>query len=186
MNILEIIFIALGLAMDAFAVAISNGICLKDINIRLALKFGIFFGGFQFLMPFLGYFFGKFFSSSIERFDHWIAFILLNLIGISMILETFKNEEEDQVKTDISIKNLCVLAIATSIDALAVGVSFAVIKVNILQACLVIGVVAFILSTTGVVLGKKIGSLFSKNAERFGGAILVFMGFKILIEHLFK
>lgn len=188
MGILEIIFIAFGLAMDAFAVSISNGLLLKKININSAVKFGLFFGGFQFIMPVIGYFCGKIFSSSIERFDHWIAFILLNIIGIKMIMETFK-EDEDNVYDDkniLSIKNLTVLAIATSIDALAVGVSFAVIKVSIFKASIIIGIVAFMLSFLGVIIGKKIGSMFSKNAERIGGFILIFIGFKILLEHLFK
>ena len=187
MSILEIIFISISLAMDAFAVSISNGIVLKKIKINYAIKFGIFFGGFQFIMPMLGYYLTSLLGEQIQKFDHWIAFILLNAIGIKMIIETFKNDNENNISTDeeiLSIKNLIVLAIATSIDALVVGVSFSLINVNILQSSLIIGVVAFIFSFLGILIGKKIGNLLSKNAERIGGIILIFIGFKILIEHL--
>ena len=189
MNNIEIIFIAISLAMDAFDVSISNGILLPNIKIAYAIKFGIFFGSFQFIMPIIGYYLTNLLGDSILKFDHWIAFILLNVIGLKMISETFKKEEKENIydkKNILSIKNLTVLAIATSIDALAVGVSFSLIKVNIINASLIIGIIAFIFSFLGVLIGKKLGNLLSKNAERIGGLILVFMGFKILIEHLFN
>lgn len=189
MSILEIIFISISLAMDAFAVSISNGIILKNIKIVYAIKFGIFFGAFQFIMPILGYYLTNLLGEQIKAFDHWIAFILLNIIGFKMIIETFKNDNDNNICNDkeiLSIKNLTVLAIATSIDALAVGVSFSLINVNIIKASLIIGFVAFGFSFLGVLIGKKIGSLLSKNAERFGGIILILIGFKILIEHLFN
>lgn len=187
MSLLSIIFIAFSLAMDAFAVSISNGLLLTMIKLKNALKFGIFFGAFQFIMPIIGYYTAKIFEKQIIAFDHFIAFILLTLIGGKMIYETFKNEEhtEKDEKSILSIKNLTILAIATSIDALAVGVSFAVLSINILVSSLIIGLVAFVLSFLGVIIGKKIGAKFSNNAERIGGAILIFIGFKILIEHLF-
>lgn len=186
MSILEIFFIAISLAMDAFAVSISNGLMLENIKIKYAVKFGIFFGGFQFIMPIIGYYLTNLLGDKILKFDHWIAFILLTTIGLKMIFETFKNEENNMYdnKNILAIKNLTILAIATSIDALAVGVSFSVIKVNIFNSSLIIGIVAFIFSFLGVIIGKKIGNLLSKNAERIGGLILIFIGFKILIEHL--
>ncbi len=186
MSIVEIIFISISLAMDAFAVSISNGMLLEKIKAKYAIKFGIFFGFFQFIMPIIGYYLTNLLGKQILNFDHWIAFILLNIIGFKMIIETFKQEENNisDDKNILSIKNLIVLAIATSIDALAVGVSFSVIKVNIFMPSLIIGIVAFIFSFVGVLIGKKISSLFSKNAERIGGLILIIIGFKILIEHL--
>lgn len=187
MSLLNIVFIAFSLAMDAFAVSISNGLLLKEIKIKNGIKFGIFFGGFQFIMPIIGYYSTRLFEKQIIQFDHWIAFILLSIIGCKMIYETFKNDDEkiyDENKI-LSKKNLTVLAIATSIDALAVGVSFYVLKTNILLASILIGLVAFILSFLGIIIGKKIGKIFSKNAERLGGAILISIGTKILIEHLF-
>ncbi|MDE6181950.1 MAG: manganese efflux pump MntP family protein [Eubacteriales bacterium] len=186
MSLLNIIFIAFSLAMDAFAVSISNGLLLKKVRIKNGIKFGIFFGGFQFIMPIIGYYSGKIFEKQIIEFDHWIAFIFLTLIGGKMILDTFKEEENINDEKDIlSIKNLTVLAIATSIDALAVGISFSILKVNIIISSIIIGIVAFILSFLGIIIGKKIGKRFSKNAEIIGGAILIFIGTKILIEHLF-
>lgn len=187
MNNFTIFFIAFSLAMDAFAVSISNGLLLKEVNIFAALKFGIFFSIFQFVMPIIGFFCARFFSHSIMEFDHWIAFVLLTTIGFKMIYETFKDEEDHYIyKRDIlSFKNLTVLSIATSIDALAVGVSFAFISTNILKSSIIIGVITFILSFLGVIIGSKLGEFFKKGAERMGGIILIFIGFKILIEHLF-
>lgn len=188
MGIISIFLIALSLAMDAFAVSVSNGLLLKNIKISNAIKFGVFFGVFQFIMPILGWVFAKNFSSVIKSFDHWIAFSLLVLIGGKMFIDTFKNEDELNIKDEVnilSIYNLTILAIATSIDALAVGVSFALIDINIWFSSSVIGIVAFILSFLGVIIGKQIGFIFQKNAERAGGIILIFIGTRILIEHIF-
>ncbi|WP_317367437.1 manganese efflux pump [uncultured Tyzzerella sp.] len=186
MSILEIIFISISLAMDAFAVSISNGMLLKKIKISYALKFGIFFGFFQFIMPIIGYYLTNLLGEEILKFNHFIAFILLNTIGFKMIINTFKKEKNNiyNDKNILSIKNLTVLAIATSIDALAVGVSFFVINLDIFRPSLIIGIVAFIFSFIGALIGKKIGGLLSKNTERIGGLILIIIGFKIFIEHL--
>jgi len=192
MNFFEVFFIALGLAMDAFAVSVSNGILLKDIKFRYAFKFGMFFGTFQFIMPIIGWLCAKNFKEAIESFDHWIAFFLLLIIGGKMFLESFGSEKE-KIKSNnniLSFYNMIILAVATSIDALAVGVSFAFLGssengLDIWSSSAVIGVVAFILSYIGVYLGRKIGEIIQKNAERVGGIILIGIGIKILIEHLF-
>lgn len=189
-SFIEIFLIAIGLAMDAFAVSISNGIVLKKIEFKHALKFGLFFGIFQFIMPVIGWLCAKNFREAIESFDHWIAFILLLIIGGKMFLESFKDENENisDNKNILSFYNMTVLALATSIDALAVGVSFAFLNsekgLNIWQASLIIGIVAFVISYTGVYLGRKIGEFMQKNAERAGGIILIGIGVKILAEHL--
>ncbi len=187
MSFIELFIIAISLAMDAFAVAISNGLSMPKVKISHAIKFGLFFGIFQFMMPLIGYFLASSFSEYIKAFDHWIAFILLAIIGGNMIKESFSDEEKEVSEASImSIKNMTLLAIATSIDALAVGVTFALVgDGNIFFSCAVIGVVAFILSYIGVILGKKISCLFKSYAERIGGLVLIFIGVKILIEHLF-
>lgn len=188
MNIITIFFIAISLAMDAFAVSISNGIALRESNVIEAIKFGGFFGFFQFVMPIIGFYAAKFFNQKITKIDHWIAFILLFIIGFKMINEARKEKKDGSEERDdylMSFKELTILAIATSIDALAVGVSLAVIKVEIFFAAIVIGIVTFCLSFIGVIMGKGIGLFFRKNAEILGGAILIFIGFKILVEHLF-
>ena len=194
MTFLEVFLIAIGLAMDAFAVSISNGIVIKNVRFKHAIKFGIFFGFFQFIMPVIGWLCARNFKEAIESFDHWIAFILLLIIGGKMFIESFKAEEdEDSVKTDgddVSFYNMIILAIATSIDALAVGVSFAFLDssngLNIWVSSIIIGIVAFVISYAGIYLGKKIGNLIQKNAERIGGIILISIGVKILIEHLLQ
>ncbi len=192
MNFTEILFIAIGLAMDALAVSVSNGITLKKIKVKYALKFGLFFGVFQFIMPIIGWFCAKNFKNAIENFDHWVAFILLLIIGGKMFLESFKTEKENVTnnKNILSFYNMTILAIATSIDALAIGVSFAFLNnsqetLDIWQSSAIIGIVAFTMSYAGVYLGKKIGGLIEKNAERTGGVILIGIGVKILIENLF-
>ena len=189
MSFIELFVIAVSLAMDAFAVSISNGLMLPKIRIRHAVTFGAFFGVFQFIMPLIGYFLASSFSEYITAFDHWIAFILLALIGGNMIKESFSEEEENAEEAQaniMSVKNLTVLAIATSIDALAVGVTYALVDSgNIWFSCTVIGVVAFVISYIGVMLGKKISGMFQTYAERVGGCVLVIIGLKILIEHLF-
>ena len=190
MGIISTFLIAVGLAMDAFAVAITNGLALKKVKIIHAFKFGAFFGFFQFIMPVIGWFCSKNFSHAIEKFDHWIAFILLFIIGGNMFIETFEKSKNNIFDENIlSFKNMVMLSVATSIDALAVGVSFAFIQsdkgLNIWNASLIIGIVAFIMSYIGLIIGKKIGNMFQKNAERIGGLILIGIGIKILVEHLY-
>lgn len=184
-SVFTIFFIAIGLAMDAFAVAIGNGIILKEVKIKDALKTGLFFGGFQALMPVIGWFCGMTFSRYITTIDHWIAFVLLAFIGINMIRESFSSECEEQMKKDPNnLKVLFVMAIATSIDALAVGVSFAMVGTHITLPAVMIGTITFIISFIGVFIGKTAGEVFEKKAELFGGIILIIIGIKILIEHI--
>lgn len=185
MDLLSLIFTGIGLAMDASAVSIANGMSLpNEKNKNYALKLGLAFGIFQGLMPLIGYLAGSTFSGYIQSVDHWVAFILLALIGLNMIKESREEKENEEV-SDLSLKVILLLAIATSIDALAVGVSFAFLKVNIVLACSIIAVVTFILSFICVMVGKRLGSLFQKYAEIFGGIILMMIGAKILIELLF-
>lgn len=188
MDLISVFFIAIGLSMDAFAVSISNGIILKRVRIRDAFKTGIFFGVFQAVMPMIGWFAGVTFSNYIVNIDHWIAFILLALIGVNMIYESLKGSNDDKENKDPnSIKTLLIMAIATSIDALAVGVSFAMVAKTgdtIWLPAFMIGSITFTISVMGVFLGKKAGDLFQKKAEIFGGLILIFIGIKILIEHM--
>lgn len=185
MDLLSLIFTGIGLAMDASAVSIAKGMSLpNEKNKNYALKLGLAFGVFQGLMPLIGYLAGSTFSGYIQSVDHWVAFILLALIGLNMIKESREEKENEEV-SDLSLKVILLLAIATSIDALAVGVSFAFLKVNIVLACSIIAVVTFILSFICVMVGKRLGSLFQKYAEIFGGIILMMIGAKILIEHLF-
>jgi putative Mn2+ efflux pump MntP len=183
MNFLTIFLTSVGLAMDAFAVSISGGISFKKFRAKDALIIGIFMGGFQLLMPLLGWALGLFFRDFILSFDHWIAFGLLGIIGSKMIYESFQEEEEEATNFhDFFI--LLTLAIATSIDALAVGLSFAVLKTPIIKASAIIGIVTFFICIFGVFIGSKFGHLFEKQAEIIGGIILIFIGTKILIEHL--
>ena len=185
MDLLSLFFTGIGLAMDASAVSIAKGMSLpNEKNKNYALKLGLAFGIFQGLMPLIGYLAGSTFSGDIQSVDHWVAFILLALIGLNMIKESREEKENEEV-SDLSLKVILLLAIATSIDALAVGVSFAFLKVNIVLACSIIAVVTFILSFICVMVGKRLGSLFQKYAEIFGGIILMMIGAKILIEHLF-
>ena len=182
---IDILLIAFSLALDAFAVSVSAGICTPGFGWKQSAKMGVWFGGFQFGMPLIGWFLGSRVASYIESFDHWLAFGLLAVIGGKMIWESLHGEEEEAcTPADLSAQRLCVLAIATSIDALAVGVSMAFMSVNILFSAIIIGVVAFGMSVVGGVLGKKLGSLFEKWAQVAGGVVLVCIGIKILIEHL--
>lgn len=189
MDFITILFIGVGLAMDACAVSLAKGMSLdKDKVKKYALILALAFGFFQALMPAIGYFAGSHFADYIQSIDHWIAFILLSLIGINMIKEgkEEKEEKEDEVKIhSISFKDILLLAIATSIDALAVGVSFAFLKVNLFEAVITIGITTFVLSFICVLFGKTLGNLFKKYAEYMGGSILILLGIKILIEHLF-
>ena len=184
---ITLILIGLGLAMDAFSVSISNGLCMKKVGFKEASKVGLFFGVAQGVMPVIGYFGGLLFSAFIESVDHWIAFVILSFIGIKMISEAVeKMKKNDSCCTDtLTLKELFFQAIATSIDALAVGVSFAALNINIFFAASVIMIITFIISTIGVFIGKSVGKVFKEKAEIFGGIILIGIGIKILIEHLF-
>lgn len=185
MDLFSLIFTGIGLAMDASAVSIAKGMSLPKEKVkRYALKLGLAFGIFQGLMPLIGYLAGSAFSGYIQSIDHWVAFILLALIGLNMIKESREAKESEEV-SDLSLKVILLLGIATSIDALAVGVSFAFLKVNIVLACSIIAIVTFMLSFICVMIGKSLGALFQKYAEVFGGIILIIIGAKILIEHLF-
>ena len=185
MLLYEIFFIGVGLSMDAFAAAVCRGLSMKKINYRHALIIALFFGGFQALMPLVGWLLGTQFSSYIEQFDHWIAFGLLLFIGGKMIIDVIRGEDESCPYVDgLNLKQLTVMAIATSIDALAVGVSFAFLKTNIFSAIGVIGATTFVLSLVGVVIGNKFGEKYKNKATLAGGIILVAIGVKILLEHL--
>lgn len=189
MGIIELLFTGVGLAMDAFAVSICKGLGMKKMNHFHAFMIALFFGGFQALMPLIGWFAGRSFASYIESIDHWIAFGLLLIIGGKMLYETFKEElpveNENQEKTDaLDYKELFLLAIATSIDALAVGVSLAFLGVNIWLAIAIIGIVTFVISYAGVGIGYQFGHRFEKGAQIAGGIILILIGVKIVIEHL--
>lgn len=186
MNILSIVIVSFGLAMDAFAVSICSGINIKNSKLKKSLIIAIYFGAFQGLMPLIGWFLGSKFSIYIESVDHWIAFILLAIIGGKMMKEGFSHRDDEEKISDDSFshKNLLVLAIATSIDALAMGISFAVLNVNILLAIALIGMITFITSFIGVLIGKNFGNCFSNKAEIFGGIVLIFIGLKILFGHL--
>lgn len=184
MTLFELFVIAVGLSMDAFAVSICKGLSMQKMSWKKALVVGLYFGGFQAGMPLLGYFLGSRFQEKIMAFDHWIAFILLCLIGVNMIRESFSKEEE-QTDASISFRSMVPLAVATSIDALAVGVTFAFLRVEIVPAVSFIGIVTLLLSMVGVKAGNVFGSRYKSRAELAGGIILVLMGVKILIEHLF-
>ena len=184
MGFLELLLLAVGLSMDAFAVSICKGLSMKKAGIKEGAICGAWFGGFQALMPLIGYFLGTLFSDAIEAFDHWVAFGLLALIGINMLREAFGGEEEECCD-DLSVKKMFVMAVATSIDALAVGISLAMAgDVNIYTAILLIGVITFALSAVGVKIGNVFGSRFQKKAQFAGGIILILLGVKILLEHL--
>ena len=183
MGIIELILLSIGLGMDAFAVSVCKGISMKKMNWKKACIIGLYFGGFQAIMPVIGYFFGNSFESIITNIDHWIAFILLAIIGAKMIQEAFQKEEEEY-NEDISVKTMLVLSIATSIDALAVGITFAFLKVNLLLAITLIGTITFILSVIGTKIGNKFGDKYKSKAELAGGIILIIIGLKILLEHI--
>jgi putative Mn2+ efflux pump MntP len=184
MDIIEILLIALGLAMDCFAVSITSGIAIKHQRINNALKIGTFFGLFQAFMPVVGWFLGLGFIGFISGIDHWIAFGLLGLIGCKMIYESTKLEESERKMSSLSTYVLIVLSVATSIDALAIGLSFAFLGVLIAVPIVVIGIVSFLLSFFGFLVGKRFRHLFEKRIEVVGGVILIGIGIKILVEHL--
>ena len=183
MELFEIIVIGIGLAMDAFAVSICKGLSMKKINWKNAMIIALYFGLFQAGMPVLGYALGSAFSSFVQSVDHWIAFILLAIIGGNMIKDSTDDEVEKR-NDKVDARTMIVLAIATSIDALAIGVTFAFFEVNLLLAILIIGVITFVLSVLGVIIGNKFGDKFQNRAELAGGIILIIIGLKILLEHL--
>lgn len=183
MEIYEILLIGIGLAMDAFAVSICKGLSMKKMNWKNAVIIALYFGVFQALMPLIGYFLGMTFESIVTTFDHWVAFALLTLIGGGMIKESF-DDEDDKKNDRVDFKTMVVLAIATSIDALAVGITFAFFDVNIVLAVSIIGIITFIISVLGVKIGNRFGDKYQNKAQLMGGIILVLLGFKILLEHL--
>lgn len=183
MNLYEIILISIGLAMDAFAVSICKGLSMKKINWKSTIIIAIYFGLFQAIMPVFGYLLGSSFSVIVQKLDHWIAFILLAIIGGNMIKES-KDDETEKRNDKVDFKTMILLAIATSIDALAVGVTFAFFEVNIFLSIIIIGLITFSLSFVGVIIGNKFGDKFQNKAEFIGGMILIIIGLKILLEHL--
>ena len=183
MGIIELIVLSIGLAMDAFAVAICKGLSMTKMKWKNACIIGMYFGGFQALMPLIGYLLGISFQNQIVNIDHWIAFILLGAIGINMIKEAVSKDCEKQ-NDSIKFKDMLILAVATSIDALAVGITFAFLKVNIWLAISLIGIITFIISILGVKIGNIFGDKYEKKAEFAGGLILILLGVKILLEHL--
>lgn len=188
MGIVEIVFVAFGLSMDAFAVAICKGLGMGRGDYRKAAIVALFFGGFQALMPLIGWAIGLQFRDYIESIDHWIAFILLAFIGGKMLFDAFRtNGSSDSCDTQekpLDYRELTLLAVATSIDALAVGITFAFLQVDIVPAVILIGCITFVLSFIGVVIGNKFGAQFEKPATIIGGVVLIFIGVKILLEHL--
>ena len=184
MGITELIILAVGLSMDAFAVSICKGLSVRKLEIKHMALAGTWFGGFQALMPLIGYLLGSTFASYVQKFDHWIALILLAFIGLSMIKEAF-GEDEEEVGDSFGAKTMFLMAVATSIDALAVGVTFAFLNVNVIFAVFTIGITTFIFSAAGIKIGNVFGLRFKSKAELAGGAILVLLGLKIFVEHMF-
>ncbi len=183
MGFLELFLIAVGLSMDAFAVAICQGLSMGNRNLGRCALVALFFGGFQALMPLVGYTLGVQFQAYITSVDHWLAFLLLSFIGLKMIHEARKPREEKKC-TNLSLKSLILLSIATSIDALAVGITFAFLQVNILPAAALIGVTTFLFSLLGTGIGNVFGARYQAKAELTGGVILIGMGLRILLSHL--
>lgn len=186
LGIFELVFLAIGLSMDAFAVSVCKGLAMKEIRFKHLVTVGAWFGGFQALMPAVGYFLGTAFERYIVSIDHWIAFVLLSIIGGNMIKESLSDEEE-AADGSLSFKIMLIMAVATSIDALAVGITFAFLidsVANLIFAFLSIGIITFILSTAGVKIGNIFGVKYKSKAELTGGIILILIGVKILLEHL--
>jgi len=182
MGLWEIVLIAFGLSMDAFAVSVCKGLSARKVNLKQAGITGLYFGGFQAIMPLIGFLIGYRFKNLITNFDHWVAFILLVIIGFNMIKES--RSCDARLSADFRFKTMFPLAIATSIDALAVGVTFAFLQVNIVQAVSFIGIITFLVSAFGIKLGNKLGDKFKTTAEITGGVILILIGIKILLEHM--
>jgi len=183
MDLIELFLIAVGLSMDAFAVSVCKGLAMPKCTFKKAAIVGLWFGGFQALMPAIGYVLGAQFQEAIASIDHWIAFVLLALIGGNMIHEALDNDEEE-ADASLNVKTMFLLAVATSIDALAIGITFAFLKVNIIPAVCFIGIVTFIISFAGVKIGNVFGARYKNKAEIVGGIILILLGLKILLEHL--
>ena len=183
MSVIEMILIGISLSMDAFAVSICKGLSVGAIKPKHMLSAGLWFGGFQALMPLIGFLLGSTFEHYITSIDHWVAFILLGIIGFNMIKES--REDEESQDASFGFKAMLVLAIATSIDALAVGITFAFLKVNVILAVTLIGITTFLFSAAGIKIGSVFGDKYKSKAEFFGGAVLICLGTKILIEHLF-
>ena len=184
MNFIDIFLIGVALSMDAFAVSICKGLSVKKVSAKHVLTVGVYFGGFQALMPMLGFLLGYKFESFITNIDHWIAFVLLAIIGGNMIREALGKDEDDKENDDFSFRAMLPLAVATSIDALAVGISFAFLGVDIVTAALLIGATTFVLSGAGIFVGNIFGSKYKSKAELAGGIVLILIGAKILLEHL--
>lgn len=187
MSLLELLIIAIGLSMDAFAVSIGKGLSVTKIKLSHALKVGLWFGGFQALMPLIGYLLGSTFADVVSAYDHWVAFVLLALIGGNMIKEAFEKDDEcdcnKKEKNCFGFVTMLTLAVATSIDALAIGVTFAFFKVAIIPAIITIGITTFLFSVAGLKIGHIFGCKYKSHAELFGGVILILIGLKILLEH---
>jgi len=181
---ITIIFIAFGLAMDAFAVSVTSGFTIKQLRVEHALRIACFFGLFQAVMPLVGWLAGLSLRDFISNVDHWIAFGLLSFVGCKMIYESFRMESQKKRINPLNVYVLFMLSVATSIDALAVGVSFAFLKISIISPIIVIGIITFLLSFVGVFIGDKLGHFFEKKIEILGGLILIGIGIKILVEHL--
>lgn len=183
MKFIEIVLIGIALAMDAFAVSVCKGLSMKKNNMKNSLVIASYFGVFQAIMPIVGYFLGSAFTYLVKKLDHWIAFILLSIIGGNMIIES-KDDENEKRNDRVDFKTMIVIAIATSIDALAVGITFAFFEVNIILSVSIIGIITFVLSFIGVIIGNKFGDKFQDKAELAGGIILICIGIRILFEHL--
>lgn len=183
MGAIEILLISIGLAMDAFAVSVCKGLAMKKMSWKKSIIIGLYFGAFQAIMPTIGFFLGTTFERFITNVDHWIAFILLVGIGINMIKEAFNKESENR-NDNVDMKTMLVLSIATSIDALAIGITFACLKIHIVMPVITIGLITFIISVIGVKIGNRFGDKYGKKAEIMGGVILILLGIKILLEHL--
>ena len=185
MGFAELLLLAVGLSMDAFAVSVCKGLSMQKAGLKTGVICGSWFGGFQALMPLIGFFLGSLFAAAIEAFDHWVAFGLLGIIGINMLREAFEKDDCECCQADLGVKTMFVMAVATSIDALAVGISLAMAQdVNIWLAIALIGVITFIMCCIGVKIGSIFGSRFEKKAQIAGGVILIGLGIKILLEHL--
>ena len=181
---IELFLLGVGLSMDAFAVSVCKGLGMRKLNKKQAVIIGLYFGGFQALMPLIGWLLGSQFQKYITSIDHWIAFILLSIIGANMIKESFDKDSEKQ-NASFSFMSMLMVAVATSIDALAVGITFAFLQVNIWFAIAIIGCTTFVISAAGIKIGSVFGAKYKAKAEFFGGAVLICLGIKILVEHLF-
>lgn len=185
MSFWDIFLLAVGVSMDAFAVSVGKGLSVKKVTWRQVLSVALWFGGFQALMPVIGYYLGVSFAELVEKIDHWIAFGLLILIGGNMIREALQHSAEDHPDASFAFKSMLLLAVATSIDALAVGISFAFLQAPLWSSIVVIGITTAVFSAVGLLIGKKVGERFHKGAQLLGGLILIAIGVKILVEHLF-